>query len=164
VRPKSSPWPRFFQKVTVAPSGCWEWQAHRTGEGYGQFDWEGISTRFAHRIAYTVLVGPIPYGLTLDHLCENPPCVNPQHLKPCTIGENVLRSAVSPTAVNARRTYCKRGHPLSGDNLYVRPKNRWLPNGARACKTCNAMHVENFKAANPGYVPPSRRPALMERR
>lgn len=72
-----------------AEGDCWEWMGARNGTGYGN-----IESRGAHRVIYEALVGPIPKGLDLDHLCRNPPCVNPDHLEPVTRSTNLLRGHV----------------------------------------------------------------------
>src|SRR5690606_14651905 len=120
---------RFWQRTNLEPSsGCWVWSGARHGEGYGSFYWQG-SMRLAHRVAYTALVGPIPSGLELDHLCRNRLCCNPAHLEPVTRGENMRRSPLCGQA-KRNKTHCLKNHPLSGDNLYV------APNGQRQCITC----------------------------
>lgn len=74
---------RFWLKVDKrGPDDCWEWKAGRC-LGYGQF-WNNVRDMPAHRFAYEAVVGPIPEGLTLDHLCRNKGCVNPAHLEPVT--------------------------------------------------------------------------------
>ncbi|MDP9224875.1 MAG: HNH endonuclease [Actinomycetota bacterium] len=83
----------------------------------------------AHRVAYELLVGPIPEGLTLDHLCRNTSCVNPQHLEPVTVRENVLRG-MGWGAKNKRKTHCHRGHPFDAKNTLR------IPGGTRKCRTC----------------------------
>jgi hypothetical protein len=79
---------RFWARVDKS-GDCWVWTGGRRGR-YGAFWVEGQQMG-AHRFAYELLVGPIPDGLTLDHLCCNPPCVNPGHLEPVTFRENGLR-------------------------------------------------------------------------
>lgn len=82
---------RFWRKVAKG-EGCWEWQAARDSNGYGVFNkGEGRGLDRAHRVAYELLVGAIPPGLVLDHLCRNKSCCNPGHLEPVTIGENIRR-------------------------------------------------------------------------
>lgn len=71
-------------------SPCWVWQRAKDSKGYGRATIDG-STKLAHRIFYEKFVGPIPLGLSLDHLCRNPPCVNPSHLEPVTHAENCRR-------------------------------------------------------------------------
>lgn len=81
---------RFWPKVDRrGDNECWPFLAYLNRDGYGQFHGEGEV--LAHRFAYRVLVGPIPEGLTLDHLCFNKACVNPAHLEPVTINENLRR-------------------------------------------------------------------------
>ncbi len=121
---------RFWSKVD--PSGdCWVWTSTQYVDGYGKF-WSRTPPHGvrAHRYAYEALVGPIPEGLSLDHLCRNRACVNPDHLEPVTNRENLRRSPIAPATVNANRTHCQRGHPLSGDNVRIR-KQGW-----RLCLEC----------------------------
>lgn len=126
---------RFWSKVNVGkPNDCWTWKASTTTGGYGQFLVEGRLVH-AHRVAYTLTVGPIPEGLELDHLCRNRRCVNPTHLEPVTRQENIRRGE-GLAGINARKTHCPRGHALSGDNLYkYQPKDR--PGPRRRCKVCH---------------------------
>lgn len=106
---------------------CWIWTGTHLPRGYGLFSHRGKS-QLTHRLSYTLLIGPIPDGLQIDHLCRVHPCLNPAHLEPVTNLENALRSD------RATRTHCIRNHPLSGDNLIVKkPGDR----GRRACRTCN---------------------------
>lgn len=126
----------FWAKVDKdGPNGCWLWTAAKTGPGYGSFRAIGNSHISAHRWSYINTHGSIPDGMTIDHLCRRPSCVNPTHLDVVTLRENVLRGDCPP-AVNARRTHCIHGHPLSGDNLYVNPRS-----GYRACRKCSRIRA-----------------------
>ena len=118
---------RFWSKVKKG-SGCWLWLASLDGKGYGAFPIKGKS-HTASRVAYELTFGVVPKGLVVDHKCKNIKCVNPSHLEAVTQRENVLRGE-APASVNAKRTHCKTGHPLSGDNIYHYK-------GKRCCKTCN---------------------------
>lgn len=84
---------RLARYIERMPSGCWEWTSTRQEGGYGTVSpGDGRNNIKAHRAMYEALVGPIPDGLDLDHLCRNPPCVNPSHLEPVTRAENTRRA------------------------------------------------------------------------
>jgi HNH endonuclease len=119
---------RFRRKVIFGDK-CWEWVGSRNSSGYGYFFFQGKNRR-AHRVVYELFVAPIPEGMTIDHLCRNRACVNPDHLEVIPFRENVLRGE-NQMAKQARQTHCKRGHALSGANLYIIPAS-----GSRACRTC----------------------------
>lgn len=103
------------------PTGCWEWQG-ATDNGYGRTRWQGKKS-YAHRVVYEHFRGIVPAGLHIDHLCRNRRCANPWHLEPVSRKENILRGD-GPTALNARRTHCKNGHPLTGQHLFVTSEGR----------------------------------------
>ncbi len=111
---------------------CWIWRGSLDPNGYGRCPnrnprYSGL----AHRFAYQASIGPIPEGLTLDHLCRVHCCVNPAHLEPVTSGVNVLRG-FAPSATNARKEYCKRGHPFDEANTYH------TKSGGRGCRACHS--------------------------
>jgi hypothetical protein len=124
---------RFWNDVRKT-RGCWIWLGPQMLSGYGVFaygkkcGWK----KAAHRMAYELVIGPIPAGLQLDHLCRNRQCVNPKHLEPVTVRINVLRG-VGITALNARKTHCPRHHPYSRGNTYR------TSSGKRVCRTCNRL-------------------------
>ena len=130
---------RFWAKVRLGDDGCWEGTGARSAGGYGYFWWQGSHLR-SHRLAYSLLIGPIPSGLTIDHLCRVRACVRPSHLEAVTMRENILRG-FGATAINASKTHCNKGHPLSGANLYLRP------DGGRRCLACKLAFD---RAAYPG--------------
>lgn len=120
---------RFTEKWTLNPeTGCWEWQARRKeGRTYGYLGVDG-KPRHAHRLSYELHIGPIPDGLVIDHLCNVPCCVNPDHLQAVTPEENRRRQA-------ERQTHCRNGHPLSGENLAL----------VRVCRTCRQAAGERHR-------------------
>jgi hypothetical protein len=131
--------PATIRKFKVG-SGCWEWLGGKDGKGYGISTNKGRTAR-AHRHLYGLLFGPVPKHLVLDHLCRNRICVNPTHLEVVTHKQNILRG-LGVTAANARKTHCIHGHPLSGDNLYIRTR---LGKPWRQCRACRPRY---WKARN----------------
>lgn len=122
---------RFWAKVDRGgPRDCWTWTASVTvNGGYGQFRVRPRTLR-AHIVAWTLLVGPVPDGLVLDHLCRTPRCVNPAHLEPVTLAENTRRG-MSPAAVTVRLNRCSRGHALTDANTIRKA------DGRRQCRACD---------------------------
>lgn len=127
---------RFWPKVDKT-DGCWLWTASTFKAGYGKFKAGSRRTRnertvTAHDWAYRQLVGEVPDGRELDHLCRVPLCVRPSHLEPVTHRVNCLRG-VSPNAINARKEVCSRGHPFAGENL-IQTRT------GRKCRACRDMY------------------------
>ena len=136
---------RLWEKVDTSDrDGCWVWLASLSGSGYGQLTDDTGRTRQAHRLAYELVVGPIPDRSVLDHLCRNKRCVNPAHLEPVTLRENLVRG---PHMLVSSKTHCKRGHALTPENL--RPG---LPN--RKCRLCFNLRARMYRrgerASRPG--------------
>lgn len=138
---------RFWQYVDKGPD-CWLWTgaiSHTYGNFYVNVGPRRYRQVQAHRFAYELMVGPIPTGLTIDHTChtdacrvgaENCPhrrCVNPAHLKPETLPDNIKRSG------NGTKTHCKRGHEFTPENTYV------MSSGGRSCRACMRIHEKNWR-------------------
>lgn len=104
---------------------CWIWQGTPNDAGYGRIQRDGKDQR-AHCYFYEQHVGPIPQGLTLDHLCRVRLCVNPDHLEPVTRGENVRRGI----PFRPPQTHCKRGHEFTPENTRIGAS------GSRFCIAC----------------------------
>lgn len=127
---------RFLSFVDKQPDGCWQWTGCIGGNGAGRAYFSlGARSLSASRVAWAIANGSSP---TLDvcHSCDNPSCVNPSHLWLGTHIENMRdMKAKGRASAGGKKalTHCKRGHPLSGDNLWL----RW--NGHRSCKTCNSI-------------------------
>lgn len=122
----------------ITESGCRVWTGAHT-YGYGRVDYHGKFTRI-HRLIYEHVVGPIPEGMTIDHLCRVKCCANVHHLEAVPLKVNILRSD-GVSAMRARQTVCKRGHALTGGNVRIRS------NGSRQCVTCRtAFNCSRYRA------------------
>lgn len=128
---------RFYASVSIADTGCVQWNRGKDKDGYGLFrvgsrtDGTRRSVR-AHRWSYEKFVGPIPRGLQIDHLCRNRSCVNHEHLEPVSQLENTRRG------YRATATHCKHGHELSGTNL------SYSKSGKRICNECRRRRGREF--------------------
>lgn len=133
---------RLLSYISIDPSTeCWSWTGHVTNGGYGQVKVAG-EMRLAHRAAYALWRGPLTPSLTIDHLCRNTRCINPQHLEEVTQRENILRGT-GVAAQNIRKTACPQGHPYAGENLR---SYRYSGRMIRACRTCtNARNLINLR-------------------
>lgn len=121
---------RFWARIESGDGDCWLWTGGTSTAGYGYVTIAG-DKHLCHRLAYELMVGEIPAGLQLDHLCRVPRCVNPEHLDPVTAWVNNMRSN-SLAAQRARMTECSRGHEFTPENTYYRPDRR----GGRMCRRC----------------------------
>lgn len=121
--------PANWQSKIVEFGDCWMWVGARNSRGYGTVANGRGGSVLTHRTAYELLVGPIEENLQIDHLCEVIECCNPAHLEPVTQLVNIRRASA------ARKTHCKRGHALSGDNLRIATDR----NGRRR-RNCRACH------------------------
>ena len=127
---------RFWEKVTEHENGCWIWTAALNEDGYGKFNrGRGAGMMRTHCWSYEHLVGPVPEGLVLDHLCRQPACVNPDHLEPVTQQVNVRRGSTW----NGDR--CSRGHDMS--DVYMRPDRK---HRTRRCRKCHAENERQRRA------------------
>ena len=119
---------RFWEKTQPsAVSDCVEWTGYRMPRGYGRF-----SNWLAHRWVYSHYVKEIPEGMTVDHLCANPPCVNVAHMELVTLSENTHRQMQRMREAGTLfRQQCKRGHVFTPENIFLKPKGV-----GRECKTC----------------------------
>jgi hypothetical protein len=125
---------RRFRNKFHKTATCWNWLKPLKPEGYGHFWFEGRSEK-AHRVSYRIFNGEIADELTVDHLCRNTSCVNPDHLELVSRVENAMRGT-GACAKNAKKTHCLRGHELTGSNLLNQRKNR---NSSRECRKCHNL-------------------------
>jgi len=147
ARPPAEQWwamdERFWSRVD-ASGDCWEWLGAKDVNGYGDFEVNPRPHRKrtkAHRFGWELLVGPIPDGLEIDHLCRNHGCVNPDHLEPVTHAEN-LRRGVSP--LGRVKNVCAYGHQMS--DSYQRP------DGQRDCRLCKNRRQREYTQRQKGVV------------
>lgn len=150
TRKYGHPLERFVDKII--PTGrCWVWKGAKnpgrkrktTPIPRGVFNFNGKAV-LAHRWIYQQLIGPIPNGLELDHLCRNPSCVRPSHLQAVTHSENVKRGTSWHHFVQLAKKIqnCPQGHPYNDDNTYIDIKN------GRHCKMCGRERTRKYDAAN----------------
>lgn len=125
VSPKADP---LAGRFTVLPSGCWRWNGAACSSGYGSLTWRAKGW-LAHRLAYTLVIGPIPAGYEVHHTCGNRLCINPAHLQPLP-GRAHRLVTDTPMARNAAKTHCRHGHPFTPENTYIHR------NGRRECRAC----------------------------
>lgn len=133
-------WTVYDPRIQPCPTtGCWLWMGSGTTGGYGRAHINGRASG-SHRIFWSMVNGTIPKGMHMDHICRTPACVNPDHLRPVTPGENATRNSASPTAINAQKTACPRcGGPFSP-----------LRGGGRHCARCTrAYNVKRYHNLTP---------------
>lgn len=136
---------RFWNKVDRS-GDCWTWQGSRDRKGYGRVS---VNQRpvLAHRFSWTLSHGPIPDGLCVLHKCDNPPCVNPEHLFLGTIADN-NRDMVAKgrhARYGSKFTHCRAGHEYT-------PENTVRHNGKRSCRKCKRLALQASRDRNREHV------------
>lgn len=105
----------YKSRCTIDEKGCWNWLGSLERDGYGvcSIVWiNGKQVTRVHRVTFYLANGALPP--LLDHIeCDNRRCCNPEHVEPSTSKQNILRG-IGPTAINAQKTHCPKGHPYSG--------------------------------------------------
>lgn len=126
-------------------SECWYFARALSKAGYGVI-WNGEKVVLAHRFMYESVVGEIPKGLELDHLCRNRSCINPEHLEPVTRRENTVRglAPIVNGMLQKNKTHCPRGHEYNEENTYIR---RDRPSH-RDCRKCRSEARQRFELNN----------------
>lgn len=119
---------RLFSRLMIQPNGCVVWTGAKS-HGYGYIR-VGYRTVGVHRVMWEMFEGPIPDGLTLDHLCRNKLCANLSHLEPVTAGENAIR-AIAGLVNDPHKLFCVHGHPRTPENTRIKSTGR------RSCWVCH---------------------------
>lgn len=142
---------RFWAQVTKqGPSECWPWTGPLNKQGYGRISYKGDDGQHrrarAHRVAYELVVGPIPDGLALDHTCHDPEvcqlgdlcphraCCNPAHHQPGTLSTNAARGRTTSGQAQLARTHCPKGHEYTNENTKTRTNNGYTKRYCIACE------------------------------
>lgn len=122
-------------------NGCWTLPNRRPHDanGYMKVGIGGCRSMLAHRLFWEVLIGPIPHGLTIDHLCRNTGCVNPEHLEVTTHAVNAGRQISRGSKI----THCPKGHQYTPDNTYVHTAGKYT---RRHCRICRTESVRRYRA------------------
>lgn len=128
---------RFWKSVSKEPheKGCWEWQGGKARRGYGRLSTRGGMVA-AHRFSFWVHNKFLIDTLPICHRCDNPSCVNPEHLFQGTQLDNARDCLAKGRFIGQRQNCCKRGHPFTPENTIIKPKRPTQ----RECKTCQRMH------------------------
>lgn len=142
-----------FLALVEEQDGCWPWLGHKDVEGYGRITVNGKRLGAA-RLSYERFVGPIPKGLHVLHSCDNPGCVNPDHLRIGTHADNMRDIRERRRNPGARRTHCKHGHEFTEANTYRRL------DGTRDCRACVRERARRYiqrkrDASSPATPPPT---------
>jgi hypothetical protein len=123
---------------SLDPAECWEWGGYVDKDGYGVLS--GKPQTSGHRASWLIHRGDLPDDLVLDHLCRNRKCVNPDHLEPVSIAENLRRQV--------KRGSCRKGHPYTPESMYV------SRSGRRICRPCRNAAVQRYAARRGPRVRP----------
>lgn len=144
-----TPIERFWLHVKKT-DGCWLWTGHRDYHSYGRFR-TGKGTRmFAHRFAWELLRDKIPAGMIICHRCDNPSCVNPEHLFVGTNADNTRDMFQKNRWKRPRNhflTQCKNSHLYNAENTHI------SKNGRRRCALCIKMHNRKGQIKKLGGAP-----------
>jgi hypothetical protein len=140
---------RFFQKVDKSGSeaypNCWIWKPEKTGKDYGSFKhYRDRPAIGAHVSSYLFHIGEVPEGMLVRHRCDNPPCVNPEHLTIGSASDNMkdmFERGRNPSQTK-KQTHCKKGHSFEEFEplVYVKKQGRQIGEEYRVCRECKRIN------------------------
>lgn len=158
------PFTKVFGNTTPGPDGCVIFTGRERSAGYGAISLGGYRDASAHRVAYELLVGPIPAGMSIDHVCHNRSttcpggtgclhrrCVNPTHLEAVPASENTKRAARRPNAKWGRSKSprrdgeCRNGHPHTPENTVWEKRSATSDERRPRCRQCLKDYQANFR-------------------
>lgn len=128
---------RLWSKTVVTPSGCFEWTGFKVRKGYGTIKIAGKPRR-VHRVAWEIENGLIPADLFVCHKCDNPSCVNVQHLWLGTAADNAADMVNKGRHYCQKKTHCAKGHIYNETNTYI------TPGGSRQCLPCKRVRDNDY--------------------
>jgi hypothetical protein len=156
-----SPKERFFKKVNKSGSeaypDCWIWEAGKNSKDYGSFKYYQDKPAIgSHVSSYLFHIGEVPKGLFVCHRCDNPPCVNPEHLFLDTNSGNMkdmFKKGRNPPQTK-KQTHCKKGHSFEEFEpiVYVKKQGRQIGEEYRVCKECKRINDSKRKGNNLEYM------------
>jgi hypothetical protein len=140
----------------IEETGCVVWSGYRDRDGYGQVRFKGKQCR-AHRVAYEQFYGCAPEAKLVCHHCDNPSCLNPEHLFLGSASDNMMDAVIKGRAAQTKKSHCAHGHMLAGDNIQ-------FVGNQRHCRTCNREKARKRRAKDPAKEASYQRQYLVQNR